>query len=115
MRVQIKDKDLELKYGFRAMMLYEKITDKSFMPQGLFDVVMFFYASVLAADRELILSLDEFLDWLDENPHKAGEFSDWLIASIEQQNTLSSTLKEKMDAESKKKSKMQPKKTKSTK
>ena len=114
MRVQIKDRELEIKYTFRAMLIYEKITDKSFMPTGLYDIVMFFYSSILASDKDLILTFDEFIDWIDENPYVVGEFSEWLTASVDQQNKLSATMKEKKSDSDKKKSKMKLKQTKST-
>lgn len=102
MRIKIKEKELELKYTFRAMLIYEKITDKSFMPSGLYDVVMFFYATVLASDKDFILSFDDFIDYLDENPTAVGEFSDWLMASIDKQNKLSASLNKKNVDEKKK-------------
>ena len=78
MIVNIKDKDITLKYGFRALMIYENITQKSFQPQGLSDVVTFFYSVLVASSKGENISFDEFLDWLDDNPTALNKFSDWL-------------------------------------
>lgn len=75
MEVTIKGKDIALKYSFRALMIYENITQKSFNPQGLTDVITFFYSVVVASARDSILSFDDFIDWIDDNPNKLNEFS----------------------------------------
>ena len=40
MKIKIQDKEIELKYSFRSMLIYEKITDRSFSPSGLYDIVI---------------------------------------------------------------------------
>ena len=85
MEVTIKVKTYEMRYTFRAMLIYEKITDKSFSPQGLSDVLMFFYSTILAVDKDIEFSFDEFLDFCDENPNLVAEFADWLTRVITQQ------------------------------
>ena len=59
-------------------MIYENITQKSFQPQGLSDVVTFFYSVVVASAKGMNISFDGFLDWLDDNPTSLNHFSDWL-------------------------------------
>ena len=84
MEVTIKGKTYEMRYTFRAMLIYEKITDKSFSPLGLSDVLMFFYGTILAVDKDIEFSFDEFLDFCDENPNLVAEFADWLTRVIKQ-------------------------------
>ena len=78
MNVTIKEKEITLKYSFRALMIYENITQKSFNPQGLTDVITFFYSVVVASAKDMALSFDDFIDWIDANPSALNEFSQWL-------------------------------------
>ena len=59
-------------------MIYENITQKSFNPQGLTDVITFFYSVVVASAKDMALSFDDFIDWIDANPSALNEFSQWL-------------------------------------
>ena len=78
MDVTIKGNTYTLKYSFRALMIYENITQKSFSPQGLSDVITFFYSVVVASSRDNNLRFDDFIDWIDDNPSSLSEFSNWL-------------------------------------
>ena len=42
MTITINDKDIELKYTLRSMMMYENITGKTFAPEGVADILPFF-------------------------------------------------------------------------
>jgi hypothetical protein len=91
MNLTIKGKDITLKYGYRPLMIYENITKKSFNPSGLTDLVYFFYSCVLtqfikSSDN---IGYDEFMDWLDDNPEKVQEFSNWLIDTLNTQKDIS--------------------------
>lgn len=89
MEITIKDKTISLRYSFRAFMIYENITKKSFNPQNMTDIILFFYSVIMASDKENPLELDDFLDWLDENPDSLNEFSKWLTSKVNQQSKLS--------------------------
>ena len=78
MEIVIKNKIVSLKYSFRALMIYENITQKSFNPQGLTDVITFFFSVVVASAKDTTLSFDDFLEWLDNNPDSLNQFSQWL-------------------------------------
>lgn len=82
MKVTYKEKEYELKYSFRALMLYENITQKSFQPKNVTDMITFFYSVLLASAKEPI-DFNEFIDWLDENIDQLNIFSAWLISSLE--------------------------------
>lgn len=79
MKFTYKDKEIELKYSFRAMMIYENIVHKSFKPESLSDVIVFFYSTVIAQMREDVIQFDEFIDYLDEHPELLNDFSSWLL------------------------------------
>lgn len=78
MEIVMNGKTISLKYSFRALMIYENITQKSFSPKGLSDVIVFFYSVVVSSSKNTTLSFDDFMDWLDENPTAVAEFSEWL-------------------------------------
>jgi len=89
MTITIKDKELTLKYGFRAMMIFENISGKSFNLTNLQDVVYYFYSCVCAGMKENYIDFDDFLEYLDENPTIFEEFNKWLSSEVAKQNTLS--------------------------
>ena len=88
MEIVIKNKEVSLKYSFRALMIYENITQKSFNPKGISDVVVFFYAIVVASSKDTTLSFDDFIDWLDDNPTAINDFSVWLTSVFTAQSGL---------------------------
>ncbi len=62
MTITINDKDIELKYTLRSMMMYENITGKTFAPEGVSDILTFFYCVVVASAKNYELKFDDFLD-----------------------------------------------------
>lgn len=78
MKINLNNKDIELKYSFRALMMYENVTGTSLNPQGLTDIMTFFYCVVLSSAKDYTITFDDFVDYIDENPSKVGEFSEWL-------------------------------------
>ena len=79
MKIQIKDKELELKYSFRAMMVFEEITKQSFNLSGMKDLIIYFYSTIIASDKDLDIDFDWFMDWLDSNPGLLNEFGEWVL------------------------------------
>ena len=88
MEITIKNKTVNLKYTFRALMIYENIANKSFNPKGISDVVIFFYSVVIATTKDNTITFDDFLDWLDEQPTAINEFSVWLTEVFNTQASL---------------------------
>lgn len=88
MNIDINGKEVELKFSFRAMMMYENITGSTFSPSGLTDIITFFYCIVLAASKDYSISYDDFLDWLDTNPDAIKEFGNWVNTNAINQNQL---------------------------
>lgn len=79
MKITYKDKEIELKYSFRSLMIYENIMNKSFKPESLTDVITFFYCVVISNMRDETIQFDEFVDYLDEEPQRLTDFSQWLL------------------------------------
>lgn len=106
MKVEIENREIELRYTFRAYMIFEQITEHSFTGSNLSDFITFFYSVLMASDRELAIDFDNFIEWLDDNPDKLNEFTEWMIANTKKQSDLSSKKEvkdEKKESGSKKK------------
>lgn len=101
MKINIKDKEIELKKTFRSYVIYESITDKVFAPKTMSDVITYFYCVVLASDRNLELTFDEFIDWLDENDNALNDFEQWLTKINEVDSQFNAKKKEKKTKEKK--------------
>ena len=82
MIVNINNKEIELKYGFRAMMIYEEITDSTFGADGkagVKEMLTMFYSVVLASYPELPIKFDDFINWCDDNKEVFNDFCKWFI------------------------------------
>ena len=89
MKITINDRDIELKYSFRSIMLYENIQNKPFNPTSTTDIIVFMFCVILGSDKEMKLSFDDFLDYMDEHPEVIIEFSNWLTEELDKNRTLS--------------------------
>ena len=78
MIINVKGKDVTLKYSFKSMMMFENITNKSFAPSTLTDVMIFMLCVILASDKTVQLTFEELIDMVDENPSLVEDFSNWL-------------------------------------
>lgn len=88
MKIQIKDKEIELKNTFRSMIIYEKVAGKTFNPQGITDILLYFYSVIMASDKDCELEFDDLLDMVDDNPKLITDFSEWLNKSFRISNYL---------------------------
>ena len=100
MKVTIKEQEVELRYSMRSLFMYENITGQSFNPKTLQDFCTFFYCVVCSSNKDLDLTFDEFVDYLDEDPSKMSEFAEWLN-SIMQKNSFLSNAAQSQEKESK--------------
>ena len=79
MKFKIKDKEYELKYTVRTMIMYENMTQDTFrQPESLTDVLTFLYCIVVSSTKDYSYTFDEFLDYVDEHPDIIDEFTKWL-------------------------------------
>lgn len=79
MNITYKGKEYELKYSFRAMMLFENITKQAFQTKTITDFTVFLYAILLSQSKEDVIDYSEFLDWLDENHDVFDAYVKWLL------------------------------------
>ena len=68
--INIKGENYNIKYTIRALFIFEQITGKPFKVENMLDNYIFFYSMILAnnRDKDNIITWDDFLDALDENP-----------------------------------------------
>lgn len=88
MKVRIKEQEVELRYSMRSLFMYENITGASFNPKSLQDFCTFFYCVVCSSNKDIDLTFDEFVDYLDEDPSKMSEFAEWLSKTMQKNNFL---------------------------
>ena len=88
MKIIIKDKEIELKYSFRSLMMYENITGHTLTQANLTDVITFIYCVIISSSKDYSITLNDVIDYIDENPSFIGEFGEWLNTIIEVNDTL---------------------------
>ena len=62
--MDLAGKSYQLKYNIRAIVLFEKMTDKPFTLACTTDHVIFLYAMLLSGTPEATITLDELMDAL---------------------------------------------------
>lgn len=88
MTIKIKDKEIELKYSIRSMLMYENITEKTFSPQTMTDVITFMYCVIVSSSNDYSLKFDDFIEELDNNPEILKDFGEWLQSSATNNDTF---------------------------
>ena len=88
MIVRVKDKEITLKYSFRVFFIFENIMNRSFQPNTTSDVLVFFYSCIMASEKNLDFTFDEFLDMVDEKPELIGEFADFIAEAVKRNKVL---------------------------
>ena len=97
--ILINGKEYKIKYGIRAMLIAEQITQKPFSLENMNEQLVFLYSCLLAADNELTMSYEEFLDAIDEDMSIIIRFGQYLA---EQQKKEKNILKENKSKKKKK-------------
>ena len=97
--ILINGKEYKIKYGIRAMLIAEQITQKPFSLDNMNEQLVFLYSCLLAADNELTMSYEEFLDAIDEDMSIIIRFGQYLA---EQQKKEKNILKENKSKKKKK-------------
>lgn len=89
MELTIKERTITLKFGMRAMMAFERIAKKSFEVVDMVDVVTLFFCCVITSDRDISITWDEFVDFIDEQPKVLSDFSEWYVSIMLRSDMLS--------------------------
>lgn len=102
MKLTINNHEYEFKYTIRAMFIYEQITGHSFNIDTTLDQYIFMYSMLLANNPDNIVSWDDFIDELDNNPKLMFDFLDYLNAYSESRNIFRNPEEETDDTDEKK-------------
>jgi hypothetical protein len=88
--------NMEYKFKIKAVIIFERITEKAFSISTNEDLYTYFYAIRMANIDKYNETFEEFLDWCDNNPDELNDF----VKQMEQHNKRQSNLsKEKGTAE----------------
>ncbi|MGM9799559.1 MAG: hypothetical protein ACI30M_02600 [Muribaculaceae bacterium] len=85
-KIKINGKTYNFKQNLKAMIMYEKMTDKPFSIQTFTDIITLMYCCIIASNEEYI-GFNEFLEALDNNSELLSELSD-LIAKEQEKTAL---------------------------
>ena len=97
--ILINGKEYNIKYGIRAMLIQEQSTQKAFSLENMNEQLVFLYSCLLAADNELTMTYEEFLDAVDDDMSIIIRFGEYLA---EQQKKEKNILKDKGSKKKKK-------------
>lgn len=87
MKINLHEKDIELKNTMRSMIMYENITEKTFNPQSVTDIIIYMYCVVVASSQDYSITLDEFIEYIDAHQEVFEEFGEWLT-KVANSNTI---------------------------
>lgn len=96
MKIKIKDLEITLKNSFRSLVIYEAMTKKSFKPETITDVIVYFFSVISASANPEQVDWDDYMDWLDENPMAINEFQTWLTSSMQFNGQFGNDTKKKV-------------------
>lgn len=99
--IEINGKNYKLKYTIRSLFIWEQITGKSFKIENLLDNYLFFYSMLLANNPDNILSWDDYINAMDEDPMLFKRMTDIIEEQQKKDNLF--TNEEKTKKGSKKK------------
>lgn len=94
MTITIRQTEITLKYSFRSLFLFERISGQTFNPKTLEDFCSFFYCVVCSSNKDLDITFDEFIDEvIDPQPELMNQFVSWLSAQMQKSSFLSGAAK----------------------
>lgn len=88
MKITIKDKEIELKYSIRALIMFENVAENAYTGASITQVLTLMYCIILTSAKDYTLDWNEYLDWIDENPNIMTDFATWLVDVQKNQNKL---------------------------
>lgn len=102
MTITINNTTFELKNTIRSYIIYENITNEVFNPHTLTNIIIYFYSVVMASNKNLVLTFEEFTDWLDDNMIELDNFTKWLVNVNQRNGYINGNTDEKTEVEPKK-------------
>lgn len=99
--IEINGKNYKLKYTVRSLFIFEQITGKSFKIESLLDNYLFFYSMILANNKDDVLSWDDYINAMDEDPTLFKRMSDIIEEQQKKDNLFSNEEKNKKGSKKK--------------
>ena len=106
MKIHIKDTDLELHYSMRMYIIYENIMGQALSMENKYSytsLIVLLYSAIVASIQKakinMVLSYDEFMDWLDDNSTAMQDFSVWFTEQMAANTDLADSTKDKKEQE----------------
>lgn len=85
-KIKIKGTDYNFKINIRGMMIFEEVTKKAFELTNLTDTYVYMYCILTACNDNFVMTFDEFLDELDENPTLVFQMTNVIFTDNEKKN-----------------------------
>lgn len=86
MVIKIKGTDYNFKINIRGMMIFEEVRKKTFELTNLTDTYVYMYCILTACNDNFVMTFDEFLDELDENPTLVLQMTNIIFSDKEKKN-----------------------------
>lgn len=80
-------KDLKLKYSNRVILIFEQVTRKTFELKSNTDFLIFFYCVIIANNREMNLSFEQFVEMTDD-PETLPYLNEWFVTEMKKRQPL---------------------------
>ena len=77
MTINYFDREIEIKFSFRADLLFESATGKSFTGENESEWLQYFFCTIVALTKDDGLKFDDFLDWVSDNPTVFYDYLKW--------------------------------------
>jgi len=77
MKITYQNREIEIKFSFRADMLFEDAVGHSFSGQSETEWLQYFFSTLVAITKDETLKFEEFIDWVSENPTVFYDFLTW--------------------------------------
>lgn len=97
MLININDITVDLKFNFKAEMLFEAINGTSFTAQTTTEWIQEFFCFVIASAGDGAIKFDDFLEWLNSHPEQLYEFIEWYTKEIGSINDTRASLHQNDD------------------
>lgn len=99
--IEINGKNYKLKYTIRSLFIWEQITGKSFKIENMLDNYLFFYSMILANNPDNILSWDDYINAMDEDPMLFKRMTDIIEEQQKKDNLFTNEEKSKKGSKKK--------------
>ena len=92
MKITIKGNEVALRYTIKGLILFETVKSQVHPRRNLFDTITLIWCFVRTelerAGSDYNLTLEQFIDWIDEEPKAYKRCLEWLSAEQARQTEL---------------------------